>query len=211
MKKWKEMRLKFLKRCWFSCKAFPLYSPVQTETPQQVWNGAPFTFRTVALYRKWRTNEKSRWRLLQKSKLEPYSVEWPGKIFRSHAWQGWWWVGLCSGGWQEERGSQNTPGFPPWWGTQAAFVLWVLSLSACRVFFSVLSRSVISNSVTPRMGVCQAPLSMGIFPGKNTGVSCHFFFQEIFPTQELNLYVLHLLLGRQILHWWTTWEAHGEV
>ena len=85
MKKWKEMRLKFLKRCWFSCKAFPLYSPVQTEIPQQVWNGAPFTFRTVALYRKWRTNEKSRWRLLQKSKLEPYSVEWPGKIFRSHA------------------------------------------------------------------------------------------------------------------------------
>ena len=84
---------------------------------------------------------------------------------------------------------------------QAAFVLWVLSLSACRVFFSVVSRSVISNSMTPRMGVRQAPLSVGIFPGKNTGVSCHFFFQGIFPTQELNLYVLHLLPGRQILHW----------
>ena len=27
----------------------------------------------------------------------------------------------------------------------------------------------------------------GIFPGKNTGVSCHFLFQGIFPTQALNL------------------------
>ena len=24
------------------------------------------------------------------------------------------------------------------------------------------------------------------FPGKNTGVGCHFLLQEIFPTQELN-------------------------
>ena len=27
----------------------------------------------------------------------------------------------------------------------------------------------------------------GIFPGKNAGVSCHFLFQGIFPTQGLNL------------------------
>ena len=33
--------------------------------------------------------------------------------------------------------------------------------------------------------------------GKNTGVSCHFLFQGIFPTQRLNQY---LLLGRWILH-----------
>ena len=31
----------------------------------------------------------------------------------------------------------------------------------------------------------QALLSMG-FPGKNTGVGCHFLLQEIFPTQGLN-------------------------
>ena len=33
------------------------------------------------------------------------------------------------------------------------------------------------------------------FPGKNTGVGCHFLLQEIFPTQQLNLYLLCLL------HW----------
>ena len=34
------------------------------------------------------------------------------------------------------------------------------------------------------------------FPGKNSGVGCHFLFQGIFPTQGLNL---GLLLG--LLHW----------
>ena len=29
------------------------------------------------------------------------------------------------------------------------------------------------------------------FPGKNTGVGCHFLIQEIFPTQGLNLGLLH--------------------
>ena len=33
------------------------------------------------------------------------------------------------------------------------------------------------------------------FPGKNTGVGCHFLLQGIFPTQGLNL----ILLG--LLHW----------
>ena len=38
---------------------------------------------------------------------------------------------------------------------------------------------------TPWTVVYQAPLSMD-FPGKNTGVGCHFLLQEIFPTQGLN-------------------------
>ena len=38
---------------------------------------------------------------------------------------------------------------------------------------------------TPWAVVHQAPLSMD-FPGKNTGVGCHFRLQEIFPTQGLN-------------------------
>ena len=35
---------------------------------------------------------------------------------------------------------------------------------------------------------CRPPGSYiyGIFPGKNTGVGCHFFLQEILPTQESN-------------------------
>ena len=40
---------------------------------------------------------------------------------------------------------------------------------------------------------CSLPESPvhGIFPGKNTGVGCHFLFQEIFPTQGLNPGLLH--------------------
>ena len=29
------------------------------------------------------------------------------------------------------------------------------------------------------------------FPGKNTGMGCHFLLQEIFPTEGLNLGLLH--------------------
>ena len=38
----------------------------------------------------------------------------------------------------------------------------------------------------------QAPLSIE-FPGKNTGVSCHFLLQGFFLTQGLNLCLLCLL------------------
>ena len=42
------------------------------------------------------------------------------------------------------------------------------------------------------------------FPGKNTGVGCHFLLKGIFLTQGLNS---SLLLGRWILFYWATWEA----
>ena len=48
------------------------------------------------------------------------------------------------------------------------------------------------------------PLSMG-FP---TGMGYHFHFQGIFPTQELNLHLLHC---RWILYHWATWKAHLGV
>ena len=41
-------------------------------------------------------------------------------------------------------------------------------------------------TVTPWTVAHQAPLSMGILPGKNTGVGCHALLQGIFPTQMLN-------------------------
>ena len=56
------------------------------------------------------------------------------------------------------------------------------------------------------MVVHQPPLSMD-FSGKNTGVGCHILLQGIFPTQRSNLHLLNLLLGRQILFDWATWEA----
>ena len=39
----------------------------------------------------------------------------------------------------------------------------------------------------------QAPLCPWSFPGKNTGVGCHFLLQGIFPTQGSNSCLLHLL------------------
>ena len=49
-----------------------------------------------------------------------------------------------------------------------------------------------SNIVTPWTVACQAPLSMDS-SGKNTGVGCHAILQGLFPTQELNPHLLHLL------------------
>ena len=47
--------------------------------------------------------------------------------------------------------------------------------------------------VTPWTVACQAPMSMD-FPGKNTGVDCHFLLQGIFLTQESNPSLLHCRL-----------------
>ena len=56
----------------------------------------------------------------------------------------------------------------------------------------VLSRLVVSNSLRP-----QAPLSMGIFPGKNTGVGCHDF--PIMPVTDPNKSSGHQDSGE--FHW----------
>ena len=46
------------------------------------------------------------------------------------------------------------------------------------------------------------------FPGKNTGVGCHFHLQEIFSPRGLNL---HLLLGRQILLHWAQFSSVAQL
>ena len=46
------------------------------------------------------------------------------------------------------------------------------------------------------------------FPGKNTGVGCHFLCQGIFPTEGLNSRLLHCT---QILYHWATKEAHHNI
>ena len=48
-----------------------------------------------------------------------------------------------------------------------------------------------SNSVNLWTVAFQAPLSIGIFPGKSTGVGCQSLLQGIFLTQGLNPGVLH--------------------
>ena len=53
------------------------------------------------------------------------------------------------------------------------------------------SLSVVSDSLQP-CGLQPARLlCLWKFPGKNTGVGCHFLLQGIFPTQGLNLGLLH--------------------
>ena len=53
-----------------------------------------------------------------------------------------------------------------------------------------VSHSVMSDSVTPRTVAHQA-LCPGNFPGKNTGVGCHFLLQGIFLIQGSNLDLFH--------------------
>ena len=47
------------------------------------------------------------------------------------------------------------------------------------------------------------------FPGKDTGVGCHFLLQEIFPAQELNPGLPHGRHHRQMFTIWATWEDQG--
>ena len=63
-------------------------------------------------------------------------------------------------------------------------------LRACVLSLSVVSKSLQPHELQPVRLLC--PWS---FPGKNTGVGCHFLLQAIFPTQGLNLHLLCLL------HW----------
>ena len=53
------------------------------------------------------------------------------------------------------------------------------------------SHSVVSDSSRPHGLQPTRLLHPWDFPGKNTGVGCHFLLQEIFPTQGLNLGLLH--------------------
>ena len=47
------------------------------------------------------------------------------------------------------------------------------------------------------------------FPGKNTGVGCHFILLGIFQTQGPHLHLLHLLYWQADSFTTTTWEPPG--
>ena len=61
-----------------------------------------------------------------------------------------------------------------------------------------------SNSLRPHGLQPSRLLRPWDFPGKNTGVGCHFFFQEIFWTWASNPCLLHC---RQILYHWASMEV----
>ena len=74
--------------------------------------------------------------------------------------------------------------FHCWWECNLAQTL---LKTVCMCAWSVVSYSVALWTVAH-----QAPLQWDS-PGKNTGVGCHAFLRGIFPTQGLNLHLLHLL------------------
>ena len=73
-----------------------------------------------------------------------------------------------------------------------------LIILICTCFESYFSMcayvlSCIRLFVTPWIVALQVPLCLWDFPGKNTGVGCHFFLQRIFQTQGLNPHLVSLL------------------
>ena len=65
----------------------------------------------------------------------------------------------------------------------------------------LFSCSVVSDSMIPWTVPNQAPLCPWDFPGKNTGMGCHFLLQGIFPTEGSN-WVSHTV-GRRFTLWAT--------
>ena len=59
---------------------------------------------------------------------------------------------------------------------------------------AVLSHSAVSDSLQPHELWPTRLLQRSDFPGKNTGVSCHFLFLGLFPTQGSNPGFLQFLI-----------------
>ena len=78
--------------------------------------------------------------------------------------------------------------------------LWAtLCMSVCMLFAQLCPTVLWPQGLWPIKLLC--PWNS---PGKNTGVGCHSLFQGIFPTQGLNLGLLHC---RQILYCWAIKEV----
>ena len=78
---------------------------------------------------------------------------------------------------------------------------WTLSFFYLFIFTCFYSESEVAQSCLTLCDPMDCSLSgssvRGIFPGKSTGVGCHFLHQGIFPTQELNPGLPHC---RQMLY-----------
>ena len=71
------------------------------------------------------------------------------------------------------------------------------------------SHSIVPNSLRPHGLQPTRLLCPWDFPGKDTGVCCHFLLQGIFPTQRWNPGLLHC---RQILYWlsWSKFTCNAK-
>ena len=131
-------------------------------------------------------------------------LEWVAYLFSSgSSWPRNWTRVSCIAGrfftsWARREGRKQNGGSPEMsvsWDPESVGGLPSSGLSGgCIVTNSWLC-------VTPWTVARQAPLSMG-FPGRNTGVGCHFLLQGIFPDQAWSLCLLHWVLCH-----WAAWEA----
>ena len=85
---------------------------------------------------------------------------------------------------------------------QSHYWAYTLQLHECMFNYSIMSDSLWSHRLEPTSLFC-----LWDFPGKNTGVSSHFFLQGIFLTQGLNLISCSSCNGKQVLYHWAIWEA----
>ena len=93
------------------------------------------------------------------------------------------------------------------YGFSSSIHVWIYELSHKEGWKWKWSHSVMSNSAAP-WTVAHQVLHPWNFPGKSTGVGCHFLLQGIFLTQGLNLGLQHC---RQMLFTvWATREALKE-
>ena len=110
--------------------------------------------------------------------------------------------------------------YTPWGHKESDKIWWLINNTEASPFVRdnnsiyttvcMFSGSYVSNSCSP---VAPKILSLWNFSVKNTEMGCHFLLQGIFPTQELNPGLLHLLhwlsgsfllnhLGNKSLHNW---------
>ena len=83
-------------------------------------------------------------------------------------------------------------------------------LGQTRALLLLFSCWVMSDSLQPHGLQPARLLCLWDFPSKNTGLGCSSLLQGILPIQIL---ILCLLLGRQTLYFWATWEAltHADL
>ena len=80
------------------------------------------------------------------------------------------------------------------WQYFILFYGWVIFYCVCISSSVLLSHAQLcTHGLQPTRLLCPWD-----FPGKDTGVGCHFLLQGIFPTQGSNLGLLHC---RQIIYW----------
>ena len=90
-----------------------------------------------------------------------------------------------------------------------------VSVCVC-LYLCVISCSVMSDSLQLHGREPTRLLCPWDFPGKNTGLGCHFLLQGIFPIQGLNPYLLCLLYWQAdslllSLYRWATWEPQTDT